>query len=306
MTFLAHRSAAMLGWTAMVTGALFTPPARAAAQVAIETQPAVVTRGRLARLRVVPTVADLVTRIEGSIAGEPLHLWTANAVTWSGLAAVPIDATDSVPVTLVLHRSGGADTVGTHLTTIAPVVAMERLSVAPKMAQPDSAARVRIAKETALARAVSRASHETLRLWREPVLLPRASRITSTFGAGREFNGKVMSRHLGTDLAGEVGDPVTAPTDGRVVLVADFYLAGKVVYLDHGEGLVTAYFHLSRASVSEGQMVRAGDPIGEVGQSGRVTGPHLHWVMRYGNVSVDPMSAVALLGDTTGTALGGP
>jgi murein DD-endopeptidase MepM/ murein hydrolase activator NlpD len=143
-------------------------------------------------------------------------------------------------------------------------------------------------------------------LWREPVLLPRSSRITSSFGTGREFNGKVMSRHLGTDLAGEVGDTVTAPTDGRVVLVADFYLAGQVVYLDHGEGLVTAYFHLSQALVSEGQMVRAGDPIGAVGQSGRVTGPHLHWVMRYGNVSVDPMSAVALLRDTTGTAPGGP
>jgi murein DD-endopeptidase MepM/ murein hydrolase activator NlpD len=251
-------------------------------------------------------VADLVTRIEGSIAGEPLHLWTANAASWSGLAAVPIDAADSVPVTLVVHRSSGADTISTHLTTVAPVVAMERLSVAPKMAQPDSAARARIARETALARSVSRASHQTPRLWREPVLLPRTSRITSRFGNGREFNGKVMSRHLGTDLAGAVGDTVTAPTDGRVALVADFYLAGKVVYLDHGEGLVTAYFHLSRASVSEGQIVRTGDPIGEVGQSGRVTGPHLHWVMRYGNVSVDPMSAVALLGESAATATNSP
>ncbi|MDH5283100.1 MAG: M23 family metallopeptidase [Gemmatimonadota bacterium] len=294
------------GWAAAVAGALLCSPDLAAAQVAIETEPAVVTRGQLARIRVVPTVPDLVTRVDGSIAGEPLHLWTPNAVTWSGLAAVPIDAAESVPVTLVLHRSGGADTVETHITTVEPVVAMERLSVAPKMAQPDSAAQARIAREIARARAVSRASHGTPRLWREPLLLPRESRITSTFGTGREFNGKVLSRHLGTDLAGAVGDAVTAPTDGRVALVADFYLAGKVVYLDHGEGLVTAYFHLSQARVSEGQLVRAGEPIGEVGQSGRVTGPHLHWVMRYGNVSVDPMSAVALLGESVATAADSP
>ena len=293
-----------LGWA--VTALLASLPAGAAAQVAIETEPATITRGHLARLHVTPTVADLVTGIDGTIAGEPLHLWTSDAVTWSGLAAVPIDGADSVPVTLVLHRSEQTDTVHTIISTVAPVVAMERLSVAPKMAQPDSTAQARIASEIARARAVSRASHATPRMWQEPMLMPRTSRITSTFGNGREFNGKMMSRHLGTDLAGAVGEPVRAPTDGRVALVADFYLAGKVVYLDHGEGLVSAYFHLSRADVVEGQTVHAGDLIGEVGQSGRVTGPHLHWVMRYGNVSVDPMSAVALLGDATGEAPGGP
>jgi len=94
------------------------------------------------------------------------------------------------------------------------------------------------------------------------------------------------------------------PTADGTVDLASF--KGKVVYLDHGEGLVSAYFHLSHADVVEGQTVHAGDLIGEVGQSGRVTGPHLHWVMRYGNVSVDPMSAVALLGDTSGETPGGP
>jgi len=292
--------------TVALAALLASLPAGAMAQVAIETEPAAVTRGHLARIHVTPTVADLVTAVDGTIAGEPLHLWSSDAVTWSGLAAVPIDGPDSVAVTLVLHRSERVDTVRTIISTVAPVVTMERLSVAPKMAQPDSVARARVAREIARARAVSRASHATPRMWQEPMRLPRTSRITSTFGTGREFNGKVMSRHLGTDLAGAVGDPVLAPTDGRVALVADFYLAGKVVYLDHGEGLVSAYFHLSRADVVEGQTVHAGDLIGEVGQSGRVTGPHLHWVMRYGNVSVDPMSAVALLGDGDNRVLGGP
>jgi murein DD-endopeptidase MepM/ murein hydrolase activator NlpD len=143
---------------------------------------------------------------------------------------------------------------------------------------------------------VSREAHGTVRQWDLPFILPRRSRITSGFGTGREFNGKVTSRHLGTDFAGRVGEPVRAANRGRVALVADFYLAGRVIYLDHGEGLVSAYFHLSRALVKPGQEVERGQVIGLVGRSGRVTGPHLHWVMRYGAVTVDPMSVVGLLG----------
>ena len=83
-------------------------------------------------------------------------------------------------------------------------------------------------------------------------------------------------------------------------MVADYYLAGRAVYIDHGAGVVTAYFHLSRTYVSEGDTVVAGQRIGAVGQSGRVTGPHLHWVARYGAISVDPMSLLQL--DDTPTA----
>ena len=95
---------------------------------------------------------------------------------------------------------------------------------------------------------------------------------------------------MGTDFAGAVGTPVVAPARGVVALVADFYLAGRAVYLDHGAGLVTGYFHLSQADVQQGDTVKAGQRIGAVGRSGRVTGPHLHWIMRYGTISVDPMS----------------
>jgi murein DD-endopeptidase MepM/ murein hydrolase activator NlpD len=108
------------------------------------------------------------------------------------------------------------------------------------------------------------------------------------------YNGEVKSRHTGTDFAGAVGAPVSAAGRGVVALVADFYLAGRAVYIDHGAGLVTAYFHLSRADVAQGDTVAAGQRIGAVGQSGRVTGPHLHWVARYGIISVDPMSLLEL------------
>jgi murein DD-endopeptidase MepM/ murein hydrolase activator NlpD len=84
--------------------------------------------------------------------------------------------------------------------------------------------------------------------------------------------------------------------------VADFYLAGRAVYLDHGGGLVTGYFHLSRTDVTAGDTVSAGQVLGAVGRSGRVTGPHLHWIARYGAITVDPQSLLQLPVDTITTA----
>jgi murein DD-endopeptidase MepM/ murein hydrolase activator NlpD len=177
----------------------------------------------------------------------------------------------------------------------------EVLAVAPKYAKPDSASAARIRGENARSRQVSLASRNRPRLWHGPFRLPRSSRITSAFGAARVYNGEVRSRHLGTDFAGAVGTPVLAAGRGVVAMVADFYLAGKAVYIDHGQGLVTAYFHLSRADVAAGDTVATGQRLGAVGQSGRVTGPHLHWVSRLGTIAVDPMS---LLGLEKGEAAG--
>ncbi|HZD05222.1 MAG TPA: M23 family metallopeptidase, partial [Longimicrobiales bacterium] len=139
-------------------------------------------------------------------------------------------------------------------------------------------------------REVSRQAHRTERLWTTEVVLPRDDRVTSGFGNGREFNGQISSRHMGLDLHGEVGDTVVATARGVVALVDSFLLAGNVVYLNHGAGLLSGYFHLSEALVAEGDTVEAGTPIGRVGATGRVTGPHLHWVVRCGTTSVDPRS----------------
>lgn len=266
------------------------------AQVALETDPATPRRGTLIRLRVTPTTDGLLTGLGGAIAGEPLHFRSDDGVTWQSLAGVPFAGGDSLAITLVLERPEQSDTIRTAIAVVTGDYPVERLSVAPRMAEPDSASRVRIAREAARAKRVSQAAHETPQLWLEPFLLPIQSRITSGYGTGREFNGKVTSRHFGTDFNGQVGDLVYAPNAGRVSLVANFYLAGRVIYLDHGEGLVSAYFHLSRARVKTGDEVTRGQVIGEVGQSGRVTGPHLHWVVRYGTTTVDPMSLIELLG----------
>jgi murein DD-endopeptidase MepM/ murein hydrolase activator NlpD len=266
----------------------------ASAQVALETEPAAPIRGSLIRLRVTPAMDAVVDSVEGELAGEPLHFRPAGGLSWTSFAGIPISGGDSVPVTLVLVHGGARDTVRASFAAHKGDYGVDRLRVAPQMAEPDSAARRRIAREIARARAVSRAAHATPRLWTQPFLRPTETRITSDFGTGREFNGKVLSRHLGTDFEGRVGDPVRATNRGRVVLVAHFYLAGRVLYLDHGEGIVSAYFHLSKALVNTGDQVEPGQVIGAVGRSGRVTGPHLHWVMRYGGITVDPISVLKL------------
>lgn len=267
-------------------------------------RPAQPVQGTLYQLDVEPGPGPQVSRIDGEAAGEPLHLGTTDGVRWSGLAPAPMDGPDSLRIRLILIREERAETVFASLATSKGAYASERLRVAPGMAEPDSAARVRIAREIAQARAVSRGAHRTERQWQDPFIAPRGSRITSSFGTARTFNGAITSRHLGLDYAGTVGEPVRATNRGRVALVAPFYLAGNVVYLDHGEGLISAYFHLSRTDVKLGDIVERGQIIGAVGRTGRVTGPHLHWVTRYGGVTVDPMSVLGLLGETDSTMSG--
>lgn len=109
-----------------------------------------------------------------------------------------------------------------------------------------------------------------------PAVRPAAGLRTSEFGVQRVLNGVVQSQHYGLDLDGRIGDPVVALQSGTVKMVADRFYSGGTVVLDHGHGLYSAYFHLSKKKLRVGERVEAGATLGEVGKSGRVTGPHLH------------------------------
>ena len=212
------------------------------------------------------------------------------------LAAVPIDATDTLDAWVTAtYEDGRTQTDSLRIPVLAGEYEHERLTVAPRFGSPPNEEdQARLRRDRFKAGWVARGAHATPRLWGSDVRLPRNSRVTSAFGTGREFNGQISSRHMGLDLAGRWGDTVTAAADGVVALVDEFLLAGNIVYLNHGGGLLSGYFHLTEQLVETGQHVPAGTPIGLVGATGRVTGPHLHWVVRYGTTSVAPRSWLAL------------
>ena len=241
--------------------------------------------------------ADAIVSIHGSMAGEPLHFIRSAAGAWHAIGAVPVDAEGSLVASADLRRaSGKTETLRARLTLpkLPPPVA-QPLAVDSSFTRPlDSATAARVERENARAREVGKHAHDSPAMWTASFIRPRNTVITSEFGSGRLFNGKMTSRHLGVDFRGAVGEPVTAANRGVVALVDSFFLAGNVVYINHGGGLITSYFHLSKTLVSVGDTVTRGEVIGLVGQTGRVTGPHLHWSARYGVITVNPLDLVSL------------
>lgn len=236
-----------------------------------------------------------VATVRGAIDRAPLY-FEPHDDGYVALAPVRLNATDSVRVVLWLEDGqGDVTTREVHVPVRHRSFPVEKLTVAPEYSRrPDSALQARIDREFAQSRKVSAQALETSRLWEGTFRIPRQARVTSGFGLGREFNGELTSRHTGTDLDGVTGEPVLAANRGVVALVGDFYYAGNVIYVNHGAGLITAYMHLSETLVATGDTVAQGQLIGRVGATGRVTGPHLHWMARHGSVTVDALSLLNL------------
>jgi murein DD-endopeptidase MepM/ murein hydrolase activator NlpD len=131
--------------------------------------------------------------------------------------------------------------------------------------------------------------------WREAMIWPVQGRISGRFGSQRIYQGRPGSYHSGLDIAGGQGTPYVSPADGVVILAAQspFTLEGNLLIIDHGMGLSSAFLHSSRLLVRLGDRVRQGQPIGEIGMTGRVTGPHLHWAMKWRDARLDPLLFVA-------------
>lgn len=126
-------------------------------------------------------------------------------------------------------------------------------------------------------------------------IVPLDSKITSDFGRARTFNGVLKSYHGGTDFRAAVGVPIVASNDGVVVIAKDRFYAGGSVVIDHGHGIHTSYFHLSKIKVQKGDRVKKSQIVGLAGATGRVTGPHLHFGIRVNGEQVDPLQFIKLI-----------
>ena len=127
---------------------------------------------------------------------------------------------------------------------------------------------------------------------------PVTGRISSIFGLRRFFNEQERRPHSGLDIAASEGTPIKATADGTVIDAGDFFFSGNMIYLDHGQGLVSLYAHLSKINVKLGDRVKQGDIIGELGRTGRVTGPHLHFAIIANQTLIDPVFMLPKGGNT--------
>lgn len=207
------------------------------------------------------------------------------------LLSVPLEAKEK-RLSLAASATGGGRAPQTMVTLFDRKRPVQKLTVDKKYVDPPAKVMERIRRDRAQVKAAL-ASYSPVRQWALPLTRPVPGGISSLYGLKRVFNGQPRGYHRGLDLRGASGTPIKACADGRVVLCDDLYFSGKTVYLDHGQGVFTAYLHMSEQLVRNGQEVRKGQIIGKVGATGRVTGPHLHLslIVQGQSVDVEPLLA---------------
>ena len=169
---------------------------------------------------------------------------------------------------------------------------ISRITVSKKMAVFDAKTLKRIRADQAAIRAAYRArvnASPAIAISRRPV----EGIVSTPFGAQRFVNGEPRSPHSGLDIAAPAGTPIINPLPGRVLLAESMYLNGNTIVIGHGNGLVMVYSHMQELIHHKGEWLKAGEQIGRIGMTGRATGPHLHWGVRFNDARVDPRALLA-------------
>ncbi|MGA3262782.1 MAG: M23 family metallopeptidase [Terracidiphilus sp.] len=282
-------------WLILLLCVLAAPlaPIRAYAQSsAVTFTPAVVESGSPELIRVdAPATANL----DGEWLGRKLDFFRArDGQAWFALAGVDVEAFAG-PSTLhiVVHTGGDALDLSRTVEIHPAHYRTSSLTVAPGFVEPGPKALKQIEADRRLKESVF-ASSASDPLWTGSFRAPVTAAPTDSFGARRIFNGKLASIHKGMDFRAPTGTPVRAGNSGMVVLARPLYYEGNCVVIDHGLGLFTLSMHLSRIDVQEGQSVVTGDLLGLSGATGRVTGPHLHWAVRWQGAYLDPAKLLRL------------
>jgi len=237
-----------------------------------------------------------VSGLHGSWSGHELAFRFDRACAcWYAVAGIDLD---TKPGRLPLRLEGSAKAAPNAVYSSEVTIGAKRypttaISVAPEYVQPPQDLLARIEQEAALKRQVfAQIAPETY--WTGRFKLPVDSSITAIFGSARTYNGVKRSTHHGMDLRAAIGTPVRATNQGTVVLARGLYYEGNCVILDHGQGLLTIYMHLSEIRVKEGQRVEGGEILGLSGNSGQVTAPHLHFAVRWQGIYLDPGTLLGL------------
>lgn len=236
-----------------------------------------------------------ISEIHARAFDRDLPSFAVDARTWRVLVGIDLDikprtynvdiSTDGKPSVQVLQR---LVVTPRHFRT-------RRLTVDPGYVNPPPEVTERIARENTELNDLWTHS-DSKKLWTGAFVRPVPDAANSAFGTRSILNGEPRSPHSGADFISATGTPVQAPNGGRVVLAGDRYYTGNTVIIDHGLTLFSLFAHLSEIDVKPGDIVSAGDVIGKVGATGRVTGPHLHWSVRINGARIDPLSLLSVLG----------
>ena len=272
--------------------ALAATPAKSQS-TAVSWSPAVVEAGSPVLIRV---EAAYAAGVDGEWLGRKIEFFRgAGGQEWFALAGVDVEgAAGPSTLRISVRLSGGGVRNLSRTVEIHPAhYRTGSLTVAPKFVEPGPEALEQIRAESQLKAKVFAASAQEP-LWGASFRAPVTASPTDSFGTRRTFNGKLASIHKGMDFRAATGTPVHAGNSGVVVLARPLYYEGNCVVIDHGLGLFTLSMHLSRIDVREGQRVTTGERLGLSGATGRVTGPHLHWAVRWQGAYLDPAKLLRL------------
>ena len=280
---------------------LFIPlPCVASAQPSqlVTLTPATVLAGSPELLRV---TAPQATSIDGEWLGRKIQFFPSHdRRTWLALSGVDVEGAVG-PSSLAIHIHLADHTTRDLTQPIEIHPAHYRtgvLTVQPKFVSPGPDEVKQIEADSKIKEKVF-ATSANRPLWSGSFRAPVNAPPTDSFGTRRTFNGKLASIHKGMDFRAPLGTTVRAANSGTIVLARRLYFEGNCVVIDHGLGLYTVSMHFSRIDVHEGQHVAAGDPLGLSGATGRVTGPHLHWAVRWQGAYLDPARLLRLPLPTT-------
>ena len=219
-------------------------------------------------------------------AGEVPLLVQGDVIEWSALVGIALSALPGEDH-LTVQTPGQAPRQVSY-SVAAKSYREQRLKVAPGTVDLSPQDTARYEQERAHQQAVMATFSEPLPPESLRMQVPTPGRQSSSFGLRRVFNGQSRNPHSGMDIAAPTGTPIVAPLAARVIDTGDYFFNGNTVWLDHGGGLLSMVCHLSRIQVKVGDRLRAGDRVGAVGATGRVTGPHLHWGVMLNQTMVDP------------------